>query len=132
MGTDIVAADHHGSQMVARFVRFDNPDETPPTTDTLAKLAPGQYGRISARVRIHRTFVGRILTGRRGVTFKVAARLAACADVSIDELYRFIAARPVFELYYRDDPDRVPVPPKPRKPRYKNVERRSKLDWRLV
>lgn len=61
-------------------------------TDQLAaRLGPGNFGRISRRAGVSKFHVARFLKGYRGASFDIAGDIAEAADVSLDDLRRWLA-----------------------------------------
>lgn len=65
---------------------------------TKAALAAGRYRHIARRVGCAPQHVSRVIKGERGASLHVAARIAAAAGVSLDQLYRFICASPKLNI----------------------------------
>ena len=57
-------------------------------------LGPGNYRRIARKAKLSPQHVGRLLKGKRGASFHVAARVAQAAGVTLDALYAFITSQP--------------------------------------
>ncbi len=55
-------------------------------------LDSGNYGRIARASGFSIPHISRVLTGKRGTPLKSAARIAAAAGVSLDELHAWIGA----------------------------------------
>lgn len=65
-----------------------------PVATVESRLGQGNYRRIAAVSGLTPQHVGRVLRGIRGASFHVAARIADAADVSLDELHRYIVGQP--------------------------------------
>lgn len=61
------------------------------------KLGPGNFYRIARRSKTSQQHVSRVLRGMRGVSLRVAARLADAAGVTIDELWEYIQSRDSYQ-----------------------------------
>jgi len=59
-------------------------------TRTHPKLGQGNFHAIARRAQVNPAHVSRVLRGKRGASFDMASRIAAAADVSLDELNKHI------------------------------------------
>lgn len=67
----------------------------------VTKLSRGQYGPIARRAGLAPQHVGRVLRGMKGASLHVAARIAHAADVTLDDMYRFILQQPELNIQGR-------------------------------
>ena len=64
----------------------------------ISLLQSGNYRRICGKAGLTPQHVARVLQGRKGASFHVAARIAKAAGVTLDEMHAFIAASPALEV----------------------------------
>ena len=57
------------------------------------KLGQGNFHAIARKADINPAHVSRVLRGLRGASMDTAGRIAKAADVTVDELYAYIAAQ---------------------------------------
>ncbi len=74
--------------------RGEMPVEPLSMTSLAARLGPGNHRRLAKKSGLSRCHVIRSLRGLRYMSFHVAKRIADAANVTLDDLYRFISANP--------------------------------------
>lgn len=85
-----LAATAAQAEAIAAMVRIGVEDEI------ARRLAPGQYLSLSQATGLSRQHIANVLKGRGseaegGISLFAAARLAAAADITIDQVYAFVA-----------------------------------------